>query len=310
VLHGLEVYYGQWPDISKTTIDTGQIESNLSPSFAIVIPVHNASATLKDTLDCIIPQLQANDRLYAIENGSSDNSWELLQEYRRHPSVYPIQIPTSGPSEARNTGIKNAKEDYVMLCDADDLWAGHKMRAYRSMLSQYPHINVACDMAVSWKGKHFESLGLLGPGLRSKKLWRHATLFKALLVYTSFFPTSSMVFKRQSLPPDLFSAGLTHTQDFEAWCYWAKKNPTPHVGFINTPLTYYRFEAGLSQRREQRIANVYHIVRNYAARLPFFERYSLYFVALLRLLWQSLRYRNVTEGIRIIYSKPHSSIRS
>jgi glycosyltransferase involved in cell wall biosynthesis len=311
VLRSVDVQYGRWPRVERIILSVDQADGVRAPSFAVVIPVHNASATLKETFDCILPQLGNRDRLCAIENGSSDDSWHQLQTYREHPLVRLIQIPKSGASEARNMGVESATEDYILFCDADDTWAPHKMAIYRSLILQRPDVDFACDMSVSWKGKNFESLGLLGPRLLGKALWRFPNMFYALLFRTSFFATSSTAFKRAGVPSGWFSPGLTHTQDFEAWCRWAAHVPNPTVMFIDTPLTNYRFEAGLSKQHDHRMANTYHIVCRYAARLPRWQRYLVRAIAILRLMRHAVFHRAVGAGLHIwLKTKPHPSIRS
>ena len=311
MLQRVDIQYGQWPRIERMTVSVDTVVGARTPSFAVVIPVHNASATLKETFDCILPQLQQRDCICAVENGSSDDSWQMLQAYSNHPSVRLIQIPDACVAQARNTGVENAMEDYILFCDADDAWSAHKLAIYRSLLSQRQDVDFACDISVNWMGNNFESIGLLGPRFKDRALWLLPTFFSALLVRTSLFGTSATLFKRATLQPCVFSPGLTHTQDFEAWCWWTAHMPNPTVMFIDAPLTDYRFEAGLSKQRNQRMANVYHIVCRYASRLPWSQRYIVRGIATMRLMRQALRNQSLGAGVRIwLKDLPHPSIRA
>lgn len=77
---------------------------------SIVVPVYNTSEYLHDCMDSIINQTLKEIEIICVDDGSTDNSLDILNEYAEKDSrVKVISIENSGLSIARNTGIKQAK---------------------------------------------------------------------------------------------------------------------------------------------------------------------------------------------------------
>lgn len=89
--------------------------------FSIIVPVYNASSTLRRCLDSILQQSFGDYEVICIDDGSTDLSLPILQEYVSADSrVKLISQKNSGPSRARNKGLNEAKGQYVMFVDSDD----------------------------------------------------------------------------------------------------------------------------------------------------------------------------------------------
>lgn len=89
--------------------------------FSIIIPVYNVAPYLRECLDSVIRQTYTDYEVICINDGSTDESLSILQEYRsRYPQIQLISQENKGLSAARNAGIKVAKGDYIILLDSDD----------------------------------------------------------------------------------------------------------------------------------------------------------------------------------------------
>ena len=94
---------------------------------SIIIPVYNTSKYLRQCLDSIINQTLKNIEIICIDDGSDDNSLEILEEYRnRDNRVRILTQKHKKQGAARNYGIKMAKGEYVGFVDSDD-WCEHDM---------------------------------------------------------------------------------------------------------------------------------------------------------------------------------------
>lgn len=93
-----------------------------SSLVSIVIPCYNLGQYLKDAIDSALNQTYKNRELIVIDDGSTDDKTiKLIDEYRiKYQDVVFIRQKNMGLSEARNTGVKNSKGDYVVCLDADD----------------------------------------------------------------------------------------------------------------------------------------------------------------------------------------------
>lgn len=89
--------------------------------FSVVIPVFNVEAYLRDCLDSVLSQTYDDWQAICINDGSTDGSADILNEYAAHERrMKVITQPNGGLSAARNAGIKAAEGEYVLFLDSDD----------------------------------------------------------------------------------------------------------------------------------------------------------------------------------------------
>lgn len=91
--------------------------------FSVIVPVYNVEKYLADCLESILSQTYSNFEVICVEDCSEDNSLQILENYvekdNRIKSVRNKQ--NGGLSFSRNQGIKNAKGDYIVFVDSDDM---------------------------------------------------------------------------------------------------------------------------------------------------------------------------------------------
>ena len=90
--------------------------------ISIIVPVYNVEKYLRRCLDSIINQTYNNIEILIINNGSTDNSLSICEEYSNNYDNILIYTKSHGTvASARNYGISKAKGDYIGFVDADDL---------------------------------------------------------------------------------------------------------------------------------------------------------------------------------------------
>lgn len=88
-------------------------------TLSVIIPVYNKAPFLRRCLDSIVAQTDKNAQVIVIDDGSTDESGQICDEYK--PFGFEIyHTKNKGVSEARNLGIKKAKGDWITFLDADD----------------------------------------------------------------------------------------------------------------------------------------------------------------------------------------------
>lgn len=106
------------------------------PVFSVIIPVHNAQATLGATLASLQAQTETRWEALLIDDASRDGSLDLARAAAaRDPRLQIIHQPQTRPRGAaasRNLGIARAQGRYLALLDADDLWWPDKLAAQRA----------------------------------------------------------------------------------------------------------------------------------------------------------------------------------
>jgi glycosyltransferase involved in cell wall biosynthesis len=92
------------------------------------MPVYNGEKYLSSAIDSILAQSFSNFELIIVNDGSIDNSSEIIASYvLRDKRILAISTENRGASSARNTGLKMAKAKYISVIDADDLWVPEKI---------------------------------------------------------------------------------------------------------------------------------------------------------------------------------------
>ena len=96
-----------------------QKESILEPLVSVIVPVYNVEKYIKKSVDSLINQTLQNIEIILIDDGSTDESGQICDEYT-DPRVQVIHQPNLGVSVARNRGIEAAKAQWIMFVDGDD----------------------------------------------------------------------------------------------------------------------------------------------------------------------------------------------
>ena len=87
--------------------------------ISIVIPLYNKGLTIENSLKSVLSQNYDNFEVVVVNDGSTDNSVEKVKSID-DSRVRLIEQENGGPSKARNTGVKNAKGEWIVFLDADD----------------------------------------------------------------------------------------------------------------------------------------------------------------------------------------------
>lgn len=92
-----------------------------NPKVSVIVPVYNTARYLRQCLNSLKNQTLDNCEFLCVNDGSTDNSASILKEYAQQDNRFRIiEQVNSGVSTARNTGLKNAKGDYICFVDSDD----------------------------------------------------------------------------------------------------------------------------------------------------------------------------------------------
>jgi len=92
-----------------------------SIKISVIIPVYNVEKYIKQCLDSIINQTLEDIEIICIDDGSTDNSLNMLKKYAtKDDRIIVIENDHKGAGVARNSGLKIAKGDYISFIDSDD----------------------------------------------------------------------------------------------------------------------------------------------------------------------------------------------
>lgn len=93
----------------------------MNSKLSVIIPAYNAEKTIKRCLDSIINQTYSNLEIIVVDDGSKDNTFNIINEYMSLDNrIIGIHTENKGVSSARNTGISKATGKYLSFVDSDD----------------------------------------------------------------------------------------------------------------------------------------------------------------------------------------------
>lgn len=89
--------------------------------ISVIIPVYNVEKYLHECIDSVINQTYKNLEIILVDDGSTDSSGEICDEYiEKDDRITVIHKKNEGPSKTRNTGLENANGKYIYFLDSDD----------------------------------------------------------------------------------------------------------------------------------------------------------------------------------------------
>ena len=96
-------------------------QTHSDPKVSVIVPVYNSEKYLNKCLDSLISQTLEDIEIICVNDGSTDSSRKILQDYAENDSRFVIvDKKNGGLSSARNAGIRVAKADYIVFLDSDD----------------------------------------------------------------------------------------------------------------------------------------------------------------------------------------------
>jgi len=120
-------------------------------SVSIVLPVYNGAKTIVDAVNSVLDSNFTDYEIIIVDDGSTDETREVLKQYLSHPKISYIFQQNRGLSSARNTGINNSKGNYLVFLDDDDVIGVEKLASQSTFLNLHPKIGVVYSESMWFK---------------------------------------------------------------------------------------------------------------------------------------------------------------
>lgn len=205
---------------------------NVNPLVSVVTIFLNAEKFIEEAITSVISQTYDAWELLLIDDGSTDNSTAIAQQYVRQ---YPGKVryleheghQNLGKSTSRNLGIYNSKGKYIAFLDADDVWLPQKLEKQVAILESYPDAAMVYGKTLfwhSWTGRtedierdHTPSLGV-----KLDSLIPPPTLFGGFFRNGISIPCPCSVLIRQSIVLGVGGFEESIQQLYEDQAFYAK----------------------------------------------------------------------------------------
>ena len=196
-----------------------------NPLVSIIIPTYNRAWILKQAIDSVFAQDYDNFELIVVDDGSTDNTCDILNSYNQE-NFKIIYQENKVVSSARNKGISLAKGDFIAFLDSDDLWLAKKLSAQieffnlnpDALICQTEEIWIRNGIRVNPKKKHKKPSGMI---------------FEPCLLLCLVSPSAVMMKKNLFDSTGLFDENLPACEDYDLWLRISCKYP---VYLIDKPL--------------------------------------------------------------------------
>jgi glycosyltransferase involved in cell wall biosynthesis len=201
-----------------------QIKNTNNPLVSVIIPTYNRGWIVKNAIVSVLNQDFTDFELIVIDDGSTDNTAEVLQAIAGTFTV--IRQDNQGVSAARNRGIRESGGRLIAFLDSDDAWLPQKLSAQVDFFSRQPHALI-CQTEEIWirNGKR------VNPGKRHSKL--SGMIFEPSLHLCLVSPSAVMIRRRLFAEVGLFDETLPACEDYDLWLRISRQHP---IYLIDKPL--------------------------------------------------------------------------
>ena len=234
------------------------------PKVCVIIPAYNRAKFIRETIDSVLNQTYKNIELIVVDDGSTDDTMKILQEYGDELIV--LQHPegiNKGPSATINLGMRTSNSKYVAILDSDDLIAPQKIELQVEYLEQHQKVGL-----VYTNGEAFENIGDCLYRMFDSKHCENNNPERFLLNCYFSVPSNSLVRRTAFIKAGKFDETLRSAYDHDMGLRLAE---ITRLAYIDKILWYYRkHSVSLSGRHAMRRWKMGFTILNKAAnRYPY-----------------------------------------
>lgn len=214
--------------------------------FSVIIPLYNKAAYIKKALRSVQAQTFREFEVIIIDDGSTDNSLNLVNKFIAEISSSSATSPplggfrgasqpNQGVSTARNNGVALAKYPYICFLDADDWWAPTFLEEMKSLIENFPDAGIYGTSYYKVKnGKYIPANIGVEEGF-SQGYINYCQVY-AKTMWMPLTSISVCIPKKVFEEEKGFKPNLKLGEDFDLWIRIALRYP---IAFQNKPLVYY-----------------------------------------------------------------------
>lgn len=121
--------------------------------ISVIIPLYNKELIIEKCLHSVLSQDYNDFEVVIVNDGSTDKSVEIVKGID-DSRIRLIEQENGGPSKARNTGVKNAKGDWIVFLDADDEFLPGALGKFNSLIEEHPEVGMFGCSYITNDGKN------------------------------------------------------------------------------------------------------------------------------------------------------------
>lgn len=228
---------------------------NPNPLVSIIIPTYNRVHLIRETLNSILAQTYTNWECIVVDDNSTDETDELVYGFLEKDNrfKYFINKRAKGAQGARNTGILNAKGDFIQFFDSDNIMYANHLKLKLDVFRQNPDIDIITSFS-HVKNANNEIIDIF--------TWTTlGDIFEKLIRQQTYVDTNSALIKKTILNDYLLDENVLSFQELDLHLHLSKK---ANYGMVWDFLTaYYRRDIGTisSDKIKEKKGEIYNLLK-------------------------------------------------
>jgi len=245
--------------------------NNKNPKVSVVIPVYNQGKFLKESIDSILNQTFKDFELIIINDGSFDQTGEILKQYvKKDPRIKVFSQRNQGCTKSLNYGIKQARGEYIARQDADDISLPKRLEKQVEFLNKNKDIGLVGGFAQVIDKQGNKKSKILGQYTKDKDLKKHS-------FWSDRFCHSTIIVRKQLLDKiNGYDEHFVCSQDTDLYF-----RLMPHTRFANLKeiiLLYREHEDSVSKIKKRKQEKFAQEARKRAIKCGLYPKYYLLFL--------------------------------
>jgi glycosyltransferase involved in cell wall biosynthesis len=253
----------------------------LMPQVSINMPCYNDSQWLDECLHSILTQTYQDFEIIIVDDGSTDNSKQIIQKYLDDDRIRYFYQNNEGFSGATNRGLKESKGRYISFISPDDLWLPHKLEKQVSFLEKNKNIDMVHSDVY-----HIDSEGKI---IKQRRPNISKNISKKELINGLFLRSIKICHQTVMIRKDCFKeVGFFDNKiiasDYDMWIRLANKH---NIDYIDEPLTKKRFHKNqlMAKNMEQIFKDDLLVIDKATLLYPFLIKYKKKKIAEINYRW-------------------------
>lgn len=201
---------------------------NQNPKVSVVIPTYNRAHLLPKAIQSVLNQTYQDLEIVLVDDGSTDNTEEVIKDFKDERIRYIRHNQNKGASAARNTGIRESRGKYIAFQDSDDEWFLDKLKQQiEAFADTSPEVGIV--YSGFYRIEADKKIYLPNDHLPQKEGNIHNELLEG-----NFVGTPTVLVKKECFEnKKYFDENLPALEDWELWIELSKYY---HFKYINKPL--------------------------------------------------------------------------
>lgn len=179
------------------------------PEISVNMPVYNGEKYISESIESILDQSFTNFELIIVDNGSTDETIEVIKEFDDDRIKLIQNEKNMGLAYSRNRAIQESQSKYIAILDSDDIATPNRLE------EQYQFLETNHEYAMV--GSFYQTIDENGKLKDNFPLMSDPDLIPAFLLFNNCFAQPSLLIRKNIIPEPAYLDHLAPAEDYNLW---------------------------------------------------------------------------------------------